>query len=195
VSCPPTLRRPSPVESLNPPVPVSTMSRPQIGIDRLPTRRVANEPREAMNCKSCRKRKVAASGCCCYAANSADVCVCQDQMQPHAADMRGLPGLCLPVHLWSASSGVTALHWTDVGCQMPSPRRGAPKPTCSRHSSNESTAWRSVSTPRARARTWPTPARRLAREAPPMARRAPHQQPTTDPASTLLQLLYLLRTS
>ncbi|OAG07173.1 uncharacterized protein CC84DRAFT_1088799 [Paraphaeosphaeria sporulosa] len=38
--------------------PVSQMSRPQIGIDRLPARRVSNEPREAMNCKSCRKRKI-----------------------------------------------------------------------------------------------------------------------------------------
>jgi hypothetical protein len=38
----------------------AAMSRPQIGIDRLPARRVSNEPREAMNCKSCRKRKV----CC-----------------------------------------------------------------------------------------------------------------------------------
>jgi hypothetical protein len=36
----------------------AAMSRPQIGIDRLPARRVSNEPREAMNCKSCRKRKV-----------------------------------------------------------------------------------------------------------------------------------------
>ncbi|OAG04275.1 uncharacterized protein CC84DRAFT_1095027, partial [Paraphaeosphaeria sporulosa] len=34
------------------------MSSPQIGIDRLPTRRVSNEPREAMNCKSCCKRKI-----------------------------------------------------------------------------------------------------------------------------------------
>ncbi|KAF2266575.1 hypothetical protein CC78DRAFT_513186 [Lojkania enalia] len=34
------------------------MSRPQIGIDRLPTRRATNEPRESMNCKSCRKRKI-----------------------------------------------------------------------------------------------------------------------------------------
>ncbi|KAH8730253.1 fungal-specific transcription factor domain-containing protein [Phaeosphaeriaceae sp. PMI808] len=32
--------------------------RPQIGIDRLPARRISNEPREAMNCKSCRKRKI-----------------------------------------------------------------------------------------------------------------------------------------
>lgn len=32
--------------------------RPQIGIDRLPVRRPSNEPKEAMNCKSCRKRKV-----------------------------------------------------------------------------------------------------------------------------------------
>ncbi|KAI5202378.1 hypothetical protein E4T39_04827 [Aureobasidium subglaciale] len=34
------------------------MSRPQIGIDRLPVRRSSHEPKEAMNCKSCRKRKV-----------------------------------------------------------------------------------------------------------------------------------------
>ncbi|KAI1462687.1 hypothetical protein F4805DRAFT_5753 [Annulohypoxylon moriforme] len=34
------------------------MSRPQIGIERLPSRRMGNEPREAMNCKSCRKRKI-----------------------------------------------------------------------------------------------------------------------------------------
>ncbi|KAI5923192.1 fungal-specific transcription factor domain-containing protein [Camillea tinctor] len=35
-----------------------TMSRPQVGIERLPTRRMSNEPRESMNCKSCRKRKI-----------------------------------------------------------------------------------------------------------------------------------------
>ncbi|CAK7204489.1 hypothetical protein SEUCBS139899_007246 [Sporothrix eucalyptigena] len=34
------------------------MSRPQVGIERLPTRRLTNEPRESMNCKSCRKRKI-----------------------------------------------------------------------------------------------------------------------------------------
>ncbi|KAI0421350.1 fungal-specific transcription factor domain-containing protein [Xylaria grammica] len=34
------------------------MSRPQVGIERLPTRRMSNEPRESMNCKSCRKRKI-----------------------------------------------------------------------------------------------------------------------------------------
>ncbi|KAF4629625.1 hypothetical protein G7Y89_g8520 [Cudoniella acicularis] len=32
--------------------------RPQVGIERLPTRRMSNEPRESMNCKSCRKRKI-----------------------------------------------------------------------------------------------------------------------------------------
>lgn len=37
------------------PLPVS---RPQVGIERLPARRMSNEPRESMNCKSCRKRKV-----------------------------------------------------------------------------------------------------------------------------------------
>ncbi|KAI0164330.1 hypothetical protein GGR52DRAFT_115334 [Hypoxylon sp. FL1284] len=34
------------------------MSRPQVGIERLPSRRLNSEPREAMNCKSCRKRKI-----------------------------------------------------------------------------------------------------------------------------------------
>ncbi|QDS76345.1 hypothetical protein FKW77_002864 [Venturia effusa] len=34
------------------------MSRPQIGIDRLPQMRMSTEPRESMNCKSCRKRKI-----------------------------------------------------------------------------------------------------------------------------------------
>ncbi|PGH20837.1 hypothetical protein AJ80_03464 [Polytolypa hystricis UAMH7299] len=34
------------------------MSRPQVSIDRLPARRMSNEPRESMNCKSCRKRKI-----------------------------------------------------------------------------------------------------------------------------------------
>ncbi|KAL7786260.1 fungal-specific transcription factor domain-containing protein [Trichoderma ceciliae] len=32
--------------------------RPQVGIERLPARNVATEPRESMNCKSCRKRKI-----------------------------------------------------------------------------------------------------------------------------------------
>lgn len=32
--------------------------RQQVSIERLPTRRQSNEPRESMNCKSCRKRKV-----------------------------------------------------------------------------------------------------------------------------------------
>ena len=41
------------------PPPPAVMSRPQaVGIERLPTRRLGNEPRESMNCKSCRKRKV-----------------------------------------------------------------------------------------------------------------------------------------
>ncbi|KAG6019198.1 hypothetical protein E4U40_007295 [Claviceps sp. LM458 group G5] len=35
-----------------------TVSRPQVSIERLPTRRQSNAPRESMNCKSCRKRKV-----------------------------------------------------------------------------------------------------------------------------------------
>ena len=38
--------------------PMAMQQRPQIGIDRLPVRRPSNnEPKEAMNCKSCRKRK------------------------------------------------------------------------------------------------------------------------------------------
>jgi hypothetical protein len=34
------------------------IARPQVGIERLPARRMSTEPRESMNCKSCRKRKV-----------------------------------------------------------------------------------------------------------------------------------------
>ncbi|KAK5987409.1 putative transcriptional regulatory protein [Cladobotryum mycophilum] len=37
--------------------PVALPPRPQVGIERLPTRHLATEPRESMNCKSCRKRK------------------------------------------------------------------------------------------------------------------------------------------
>lgn len=38
--------------------------RAQVGIERLPSRRMSNEPRESMNCKSCRKRKVRYNLCC-----------------------------------------------------------------------------------------------------------------------------------
>ncbi|SPO06620.1 related to nitrate assimilation regulatory protein nirA [Cephalotrichum gorgonifer] len=34
------------------------MPRAQVGIERLPSRRMGTEPRESMNCKSCRKRKI-----------------------------------------------------------------------------------------------------------------------------------------
>lgn len=37
---------------------LAAMSRPQIGIDRLPIRRSSGDGKEAMNCKSCRKRKI-----------------------------------------------------------------------------------------------------------------------------------------
>ncbi|KAL1840978.1 hypothetical protein VTJ49DRAFT_7584 [Mycothermus thermophilus] len=40
------------------PVPLAPMPRGQVSIERLPTRRLSNEPRESMNCKSCRKRKI-----------------------------------------------------------------------------------------------------------------------------------------
>lgn len=36
--------------------------RPQVGIERLPARNLNSEPRESMNCKSCRKRKVSLTG-------------------------------------------------------------------------------------------------------------------------------------
>ncbi|KAK4191507.1 fungal-specific transcription factor domain-containing protein [Podospora australis] len=44
----------APLPRMHPP----SMSRPQVSIERLPTRRPSNEPRESMNCKSCRKRKI-----------------------------------------------------------------------------------------------------------------------------------------
>ncbi|KAK4158516.1 fungal transcriptional regulatory-like protein [Chaetomidium leptoderma] len=39
-------------------MPLAPIQRPQVSIERLPTRRMSNEPRESMNCKSCRKRKI-----------------------------------------------------------------------------------------------------------------------------------------
>jgi hypothetical protein len=44
-----------------PRMPLAPMSRPQVSIERLPARRMSTEPRESMNCKSCRKRKVCGS--------------------------------------------------------------------------------------------------------------------------------------
>jgi len=61
---------------------LAAMSRPQIGIDRLPARRISNEPREAMNCKSCRKRKVRFR-----AVEWRRMLTVQDQMQPHSTDV------------------------------------------------------------------------------------------------------------
>jgi hypothetical protein len=40
------------------------LPRAQVSIERLPARRLSNEPRESMNCKSCRKRKVGPSQTC-----------------------------------------------------------------------------------------------------------------------------------
>lgn len=43
---------------------IMAMSRPQVGIDRLQARKPATmEQKEVMNCKSCRKRKVARIQC------------------------------------------------------------------------------------------------------------------------------------
>ncbi|KAG5972825.1 hypothetical protein E4U58_006101 [Claviceps cyperi] len=51
-SSPPISRDPAAGDT----VPI-TVPRPQVSIERLPTRRQSNVPRESMNCKSCRKRK------------------------------------------------------------------------------------------------------------------------------------------
>ena len=69
---------------------IMSMSRPQIGIDRLPARRMSNEPKEAMNCKSCRKRKVAQGPSLSRPALRAP-----DQMQPPTPNLRSMPGLCV----------------------------------------------------------------------------------------------------
>lgn len=76
------------------------MSRPQIGIDRLPVRRPSmNEPKEAMNCKSCRKRKASPS---CPSRDGPGLCSLthpQDQVQQAEAKLRGLSGLQCGLHL------------------------------------------------------------------------------------------------
>jgi hypothetical protein len=74
------------------------ISRPQVGIERLPTRRLSNEPRESMNCKSCRKRKVVTLSTAAIATSS---CLTfPDQMQPIATCLRGVPSLSMPLHIW-----------------------------------------------------------------------------------------------
>lgn len=74
------------------------MSRPQVGIDRLPQRRLSTEPREAMNCKSCRKRKVPPHHSACRRREL--TLFSEDQVQPLASHVRGLQGLRVPVYLW-----------------------------------------------------------------------------------------------
>ncbi|KID66951.1 N-terminal binuclear Zn cluster-containing/DNA binding domain-containing protein, partial [Metarhizium brunneum ARSEF 3297] len=49
-----------PLPAANSGAPIA-IPRQQVSIERLPTRRQGNEPRESMNCKSCRKRKVRCS--------------------------------------------------------------------------------------------------------------------------------------
>ncbi|KAH0599423.1 hypothetical protein MHUMG1_02210 [Metarhizium humberi] len=46
-----------PLPAANSGAPIA-IPRQQVSIERLPTRRQGNEPRESMNCKSCRKRKI-----------------------------------------------------------------------------------------------------------------------------------------
>jgi hypothetical protein len=77
---------------------LSMMSRPQISIDRLPPRRSANEPRELMNCKSCRKRKVRGKSTRRRLAQT-DPTVRPDQVQQIKAVLRGMPSLCRSVHI------------------------------------------------------------------------------------------------
>ena len=78
------------------------MSRPQIGIDRLPTRRVPNEPRESMNCKSCRKRKVNPTTKASRT-HRRKLMLFKDQVQSPTSNVRSLPGLRMSVHLWYAN--------------------------------------------------------------------------------------------
>jgi hypothetical protein len=76
------------------------ISRPQVGIERLPTRRMSNEPRESMNCKSCRKRKVPLTlyvlATLFQLTNRSNV----DQMQQASPSVRGVPSLPMPMYIW-----------------------------------------------------------------------------------------------
>ena len=78
---------------------LSMMSRPQISIDRLPPRRSANEPRELMNCKSCRKRKVRFGKSTRRRYAQTDHPNHSDQVQQIKAVLRGMPGFCRSVHI------------------------------------------------------------------------------------------------
>lgn len=90
----------------------SSAFRPAVGIERLPVsaaaRRLSNEPRESMNCKSCRKRKVSSAVMGeMHDENHDHLCPVfrvlirrLDQVQQAAADLRGLPGLPVSLCIW-----------------------------------------------------------------------------------------------
>ena len=90
-----------------PRMPLTPIPRPQVSIERLPTRRMSNKPRESMNCKSCRKRKVwevlgqfrrnpNVSGVEHMWANVGDA----DQVQQAPSRLRGMPGFSVSLYIW-----------------------------------------------------------------------------------------------
>ncbi|KAG0646889.1 putative transcriptional regulatory [Hyphodiscus hymeniophilus] len=71
-------------------------NRPQVGIERLPARRMSNEPRESMN----------------Y------------QMQSFAADLRGLSSISEPLYLWSSCPSPNCCNSTDQLADAVPKKRG-----------------------------------------------------------------------
>ena len=97
----------------------------QVGIERLPARRMSNEPRESMNCKSCRKRKVSFLF---FPRNSSGILrVFPDKVQSVATDLRGLSGLPMPVYLWWGVSSANA-HFSALTFYIDAvPKKRGPK--------------------------------------------------------------------
>lgn len=90
-----------------PRMPLTPIPRPQVSIERLPTRRMSNEPRESMNCKSCRKRKV--WGIVGQLRRSPNISVLErvwanlgdaDQVQQATSRLRGMPGFPMSLYIW-----------------------------------------------------------------------------------------------
>lgn len=108
------------------------MSRPQIGIDRLPVRRPStNEPKEAMNCKSCRKRKVRAA-----TKRSASVVaniykIKCNRVKPSCEACQVFNCAC--VYGMAGRNHLLAAWLTDL-CQTRFPKSEDRRQTCSRHS-------------------------------------------------------------
>lgn len=176
------------------------MSRPQVSIDRLTPRRATVEPREAMNCKSCRKRKVSyhttlnqasaglnRSGITYLFFSRSNAIVCAPAARPARSSNA-------PAFMVSAHPRISRPRMARITNHRPlfrslpqtqSRKSAAQKQTCSRPSSSASMGWKRDS----KTRKIPSPPPPRTNSNPTISRldrrRAPVATPSMPPRSTL----------